>query len=126
MLADNWRLADDDVFWRPVVRPTGRKISVPLSDVGRIVGLQHRHVPLRDHYGDLPVATLARHVRRGIPALAACCGPRRKGTALRWSCHVDPSAGHDRFEVVGACSGRPFRLETTRTHAPVGGTSADG
>lgn len=126
IMSDNWRATDDDVCWRAVVCPTGRKISVPLSDVGRICALQHRHVPLRAHFGDLPVAQLARHVRRGLPAGAACCGPRRRrGADLEWTCHVDAATGADKFEVVGACSGRPFRLETTRTHPSAAAVSAD-
>ena len=84
---------------------------VPLRAADRLVQLRHRHVSVLDHLGHGTTTTaVAAALGAGLAAAAPCCGPRA-GPGQPFTCYT--AAPHDEYEVVGWCSGRPWRLEST-------------
>ena len=111
MLTNPWRAQDRERLWRPRVRRTARTLAVPLRAVDRLVQLKHRHVSVLEHLGHgATTRQVAAALRAGLPPAAPCCGPRA-GPGHPFTCYT--TAPHDEYEVVGWCSGRPWRLETT-------------
>lgn len=125
ILRDPWQEAHAAHLWTPVVYPTGFRVAVPVSDVRRAVSLRHKHMNLGGEYDCMEIQELLEHVVTGFPGDMDCCAPRLGvGGELEWQCVVDPEPMYNQFEVVGAGSGRPFRLETTRTHHSKQATAA--
>lgn len=110
MLENPWHAEDRDQMWRPRVRASGRHLSVPVHDLGGMVSLKHRHAPLSLVFPRNTIADNVNDLVRGLPDDAVCCGLRTRDE--HFHCYTQPP--FHVFEVVGACSGRPFRMETSR------------
>lgn len=109
MLENPWHAEDRDQVWRPRVQASGRYLSVPLHDTTAMVSLKHRHAPLNLVYPHNTITDNVDVLARGLSEEDTCCGLREDDT---FHCYTEPP--FHVFEVVGACSGRPFRLETSR------------
>jgi len=121
MMENPWRDDDVEFCWRPEVESTGRNVAVPVSDVVRIVGLQHKHIPMTTAMPGWTMADVLRHLKNGLPAGAGCCGIVR-GRGFQCETSV---AGSNVYTVVGRSSGRPWRLETMRKDTAIKASTSD-
>jgi len=123
LMKNPWLGTDSEITWTPEVRPTGRTVSIPVTDILHIVSLRHKHVPMRGVLENASDADILQHLKDGLPRDARCCAPRR-GRGPAFECHT-ASPGCDHFLVVDRSSGRPWRLETIRTNASLKRTNLD-
>ena len=113
MLEHPWLPDDAPLCWRPTVESSGHFLAVPVADIRNIVALEHKHVPLHSEFGEISMTDVIKHLKRGLPGNARCCGPTNLAGRRVFAC--DTRFPNNKFHVVGRCCGRPWRLETTRS-----------